>query len=347
MHKMFFGTEEERKENFQQWKKGVQEGTWVAHAQTARRAGVIEEFELQAFIEMNELEKGLFDKYSCIGLGIVGLVQEVMVTGRDTVKASLERSHAIDSDTAHQIQDDRSDNEAPGENIGSHSLMAKDSVRKEPMRVQAVNLATSVATYVAQTMVGRMATASPPQPNDFVDWAELLRFFVTHPDQAAGGAGHEWWRPVLDAAAPIPPTGHTVVLKTAAEVGQRAGQPHLAALEQPYYDAAVFAEKEYKKAVDTAMVLDSAYTGLICGAITGLISGLVNARDGAGNRTLSALSGLAVGGLVAGGGAALLALIGLAISRHAGVVTGSYLGIAGGTVAAYFVAALIAGAINV
>jgi hypothetical protein len=347
LHRAFYGTEQEREESLKQWKADVMAGTWVARAQTLRRLGLIEEFELQTITEMNELERRLYERYSCIGLGIVGLLQKVIETAQSTVKKSFERSREIDGDAAHSIQDDRTDNGAPGENIGSHSLMAKDSIRKEPLRGQTVNLAKSVATYVATTMAGRLASAAPTRPDDFVDWAELLRFFVTHPEQASGGAGNEWWRPVLDAQGPVPPQGHTVVLKTAAEIGDRAGEPHLAALEQPYYDAAVYAEERYKETVDHAMILNSAYTGAIFGAITGLVSALVNSGEGAGNKTLSALSGLVVGALVAGGSGTLLALLGLAISRHAGVVTGSYLGIAGGLVAAVFAAGAVARAIDV
>jgi hypothetical protein len=300
---------------------------------------------------MNAIEKKLFQDYSCTGFGIVGLLQIVVKEGGETVRKSLERSREIDQDAQRSVADDRSDNRAPGENIGSHSLMAKDSVRKEPVRAQAVNVATSVAEYVARTMVARRPSNDPAQPEDFVDWAELLRFFITHPQQAAGGAGQEWWRPVLDAAGPVAPEGHTVVLKPAAEVGQRAEEPHLAALELPYYDAALFGEERYRKTVDAAMVLDSGYTAGILGNVIGLVVGIVTASQepgaNAGRVVLSAGAGLLLGGALAGISGAFLAILGLLISRHAGVVTASYAGIVAGIFLAGYASSAVARGIEV
>lgn len=53
--------------------------------------------------------------------------------------------------------------------------------------------------------------------------------------------------------------------------GQRADQPHLNDLEQPYYDAAVYAEEQFKHEVDQQMVLNSGLTGVLFGGIVGAI----------------------------------------------------------------------------
>jgi len=351
LHKLLFGTDEEREQALDDWQEKIKNDSFVTAARAAKAAGLIEDFELAAVEEMCGLEKQLLQRYRIIGLGIVGLLQQLIDTGRDSVKKSRERGAEIDGDAEHKINDDRSSNEAPGENIGCHSLMCKDSTRKEPMRQAAVNCATSVATYVATTMVGRTPAQSPAQPADFVDWAELLRFFVTHPAQAAGGAGNEWWRGPLDAAAPPGPmTGHTVVLKSAAEVGQRAEQPRLNGLEQPYYDAALYAEERFKHEVNLQMVLNSALTGLLTGGITGAITGGTAAAEsghGDAGKTIGGIvAGMFTGAVVAGGSATLLSLLGLAISRHAGVTVGSLTGITGGTVAAGFAGAAVGGLIH-
>jgi hypothetical protein len=334
MHKMFFGNDEERAKALELWQKGIKNRTLVAAFQAAQLRGKVAQFEVDAFKRMAEIEKKVLDDYPVIGLGIVGLLQRILDTGRDTVRRSLKRSREIDQDTDNNraTDDRRPDNGAPGENIGSHSLMCKDSVRKEPLRAQAVNLATFVATYVAKTMTDRAPDRSPPQPDAFVDWAELLRHFVTHPAQAPP-AGNEWWRAALSSIDPRPPEGHTVVLKTAAEVGSRADEPHLAPLEQPYYDAAVFAEKEWKKTVDEEMILNSGFTAAVFGGILGMIFGGLSAPDDAGKKALGVVIGLITGGVPAATIAALFASIGLLISRHAGVVVGSYTGILGGVTA--------------
>lgn len=348
LHKLLFGTEEERKQALDDWQRRIKNDSFVIAARAAKATGLIEDFELAAIEEMCQLEKQLLQRYRIIGLGIVGLLQQLIDTGRDTVKKSLERSKEIDDgDATFKIDDNRSTNKAPGENIGCHSMMCKDSTRKEPMRQAAVYYGTSVATYVAKTMVGRTPAQSPTQPADFVDWAELLRFFVTHPAQAAGGAGNEWWRTALDAPAlPGPVTGHTVVLKSADEVGQRAGQPHLNDLEQPYYDAAIYAEERFKHEVDFQMVLNSGLTGVLAGGIAGAIAGGKNASGDAGKIVGGIAAGMCTGAVVAGGSASLLSALGLAINRHAGVTAGSLTGITGGTIAGYFAGAAVGGLIH-
>jgi len=237
------------------------------------------------------------------------------------------------------VADDRSDNGSPGENLGSHSLLCKDSVRKEPLREATLRLAKYTATYLASTMVARMPANNPTNPDQFVDWLELLRYFITHPAQAAGGAGTEWWRAPLESIDPRPLEGHTVLLKPLAVLPSNPDQPNLAAAEQPYYDTAVFTEEQFTSLVDEQMVLNSILTGLITGGITGMIAGGVAAPAGAGTKIGGVALGLITGAAVAGATSAATASIGLAISRHAGVTIGSYTGIVGGSIAAGFAAA--------
>jgi hypothetical protein len=338
LHKVLFGSEQEQKDSLKEWQKICRDGTLVAAAQGGRLIGQLEDFEVEAIEEICSIEKKLLDEYTMLGLGVLGLIQEMFTTGRGVVKASLERSREIDNDPQRAIADDRSDNGAPGENMGSHSLLCKDSVRKEPLREATVRLAKFTATYIAKTMVDRTPARSPAQPDDFVDWLDLLRYFVTHPSQAAGGAGTEWWRAPLQSIDPRPPEGHTVILKPLSELPSSPDETRLPETEQPYYDTALHAEAQFKKAVDTAMVLNSLLTGVVTGGITGMIAGGVAAPDGPGTKVGGVALGLLVGAVVAGAGSTLGAGTGLAISRQAGVVVGSYTGIVGGTVAAAFAA---------
>ncbi|WP_261565108.1 hypothetical protein [Frankia gtarii] len=332
-----FGTDKERKTALKKWNEGIRNGRWVLAARVLGRLGRLESFEVAAVERMCALEKDLLHRYSFIGLGIVGMMQKIIEKGRVTAKKSRERGVALDEDPARRITDDRSDNDAPGENIGCHSLMCKDSTREEPLRQAAVNCATSVAQYVTKTMVDRTAEKSPARPDDFVDWAELLRFFVTHPAQVPGASATPWWREPLEAASPPgPATGHTVVIVPAADAGPRAEQPHLAPLEQPYYDAAVDAEKRFKTTVDTQLALNSFLTGLVVGGITGMVAGGVD-RQGAAIAEGIGL-GLVTGATVAGAASVVGAGLGLAINRHAGAAVGSTGGIVGGILAAYFAA---------
>lgn len=77
-----------------------------------------------------------------------------------------------------------SDNGVPAENVGSHALMAKDSVREQPLRKQA----DAFARYAVQTAMRLMAQRTAPsvRDNKCVDWGELLRRLLCHPAQAPG-----------------------------------------------------------------------------------------------------------------------------------------------------------------
>jgi hypothetical protein len=341
LHLALFGTEQEQEKALKDWLDLCTSGKLVTAARVAVAAHKIEQFEADAIIEISQIEKHLAETYSVIGLGVLGLVQQMFAKGRATVKTSLERGAEIDVDPAHQVADDRSDNGSPGENLGSHSLLCKDSVRKEPLREATLRLARYTATYVARTMASRMPANNPTNPDQFVDWLELLRYFITHPAQAAGGAGTEWWRAPLESIEPRPPEGHTVILKPLADLPSNPDQPTLAAAEQPYYDTAVFAHEQFTSLVDAQMVLNTVLTGLITGGITGMIAGGVAAPDGAGTKIGGVALGLITGAAVAGATGAATSGIGLAISRHAGVTIGSYTGIVGGTIAAGFAAAAV------
>lgn len=80
---------------------------------------------------------------------------------------------------------------------GTHSLLAKDSPKGNPGYVQAMNLAKRVSTYIAELMTRNFSTTPNPiatsyendhatiDRNRWIDWAEVLRYFVGHPSEAA------------------------------------------------------------------------------------------------------------------------------------------------------------------
>ncbi|MDP9317600.1 MAG: hypothetical protein M3O94_00715 [Actinomycetota bacterium] len=354
LHDALFGTEDEQKASLKRWLELCSSGKLVTAARVGHIAGQVEDFEVEAIEEICRIEKHLAETYPRVALfgllgdpmGVLGLVQQMFTKGRAIVKESLEHGAEIDQDPARGITDDRSDNGSPGENLGSHSLLCKDSTRKEPLREATLRLATYTATYVAKTMVDRTPARSPAQPEDFVDWLELLRYFITHPAQASGGAGTEWWRKPLEAIDPRPPEGHTVVLKALADLPADADQTKLAETEQPYYDTAVFAEEQFKSTVDVAMVENSMISGLILGGVTGIIAGgIAGGRHGVGEAFAGMGLGLVTGAVVAGATSGLTAGVGLLINRNAGVTIASYTGIVGGSVAAGFAAAAVGGAL--
>jgi hypothetical protein len=76
-----------------------------------------------------------------------------------------------------------SDNLDSAESISTHSLMSKDSVRKEPLRKETDALARYAVGISLQTLLSRtqLQKSSP-----YVDWADFLRRLLCHPVQAPG-----------------------------------------------------------------------------------------------------------------------------------------------------------------
>jgi hypothetical protein len=72
-----------------------------------------------------------------------------------------------------------SDNTCSGENVGTHTLMSKDTAAKEPLRPEAVALAKQASAGIALRFLSRVARPAPTEYG--VDWDNELRFFVRGP----------------------------------------------------------------------------------------------------------------------------------------------------------------------
>jgi hypothetical protein len=350
LRKVLFGTPEEQATELANHHRRLVTHEYTRLARAAALVGTLEPFEVEAIERACERDLRLATRYGSIAsggtpLGILGMLQRLMNAAREAAKASAQAAVAIDADAPHSVADDRSDNGAASDAIGSHTLMAKDSVRKEPLRVEAVNLATVAATFVGRSMTERSA-ATPDDAAAGVDWAAVLRSFVGHPAQATG-APSPWWEAALESVDPALQAGHDVPTLARAAFDARAAEPHRRALEQLYEALSADAQDTYRTAVDRAFVLDSAQSAGMLGGLAGLVSGLVNgASAGDAGRAVGA-GGL---GLLAGGAAGLvgsLLVIGLATEADAsaGAVTGAVTSWAASPVGAWFIGQAIADAL--
>jgi hypothetical protein len=183
----------------------------------------------------------------------------------DNTSASLDTGFTVATGFSPAVQD-ASDNGASAERIGCHSLMAKDSPRKTPLRQPAVNLATWTACYIARVMAGRLnappvsaprihADADPDKGSTLdappaVDWLHLLQHFLCHPEECEG----QWHKVPLLAAdssgarSPTLPgqTQHTIRPLPAAEVSERVQRKMEATLKQKYTDLEQDAERDWQ-----------------------------------------------------------------------------------------------------
>ncbi len=119
-------------------------------------------------------------------------------------------------------------NEASGENIGTHSLLAKDTTTSEPFRDDAVRLAKHASGSVAHHLLARVASGAPADQG--IDWLPLLQFYLPFPDAAAG----TWWSQVVGnptpASTPQPDVTTVAAQPTVVMLGPSNEPAKLAAL---------------------------------------------------------------------------------------------------------------------
>lgn len=149
---------------------------------------------------------------------LLTLAQTAEQEHHDSEEQSLEYDRdGLDGDDVTEAWN-ATNNEASAEVIGSHSLLAKDSPHKEPLRAPAVNIATRVSCFVARTMANQIVAhhvnvarfdqqaSGQSQTGTFntlnrgrcIDWLHLLQHFLCHPAECE----HNWHVESMDMKPP-------------------------------------------------------------------------------------------------------------------------------------------------
>jgi hypothetical protein len=275
------------------------------------------------------------------------------VEHRRSLEASRRHDGVPSSDAAFARIRDASDNGASAEAVGSHSLMAKDSPAKEPLRPEAVRVATRAAVYVGQKMGERVGAPSSDAGSAALDWLQLLQHFVAHPEEAEGSpTGEPWWQgiandPTQDQTADVFHTAATVAADAAA---RRASEPNKPTLERLYTDLEALYERQWRSTVNTQFIIDSTIWAGIFGLMAGAVGGPAGAASTDGERTKRpedwALATLGSIALAAVGGALLTALLtflgtlvgdGATGSAVLGIIGMFGIALAGGAVGSVFI----------
>jgi hypothetical protein len=139
-----------------------------------------------------------------------------------------------------------SSNGDTAENIGNHTLMAKDSESKLPLRAETDGFARFAVRTVMTTLAKQIATLG--QPKRRVDWGELVRRLMCHPAQAPS----DWAKKMLANEVVPPRTFEPKFISLQhAEEALSTGPKLKAKLEQSYHDlyseAAALWKKEVQK----------------------------------------------------------------------------------------------------
>jgi hypothetical protein len=267
-----------------------------------------------------EMDRNLWKKYSKVDLGISGFVMTLLNLAKDEMEKAQSVWSKLDNQGAEIETPCPTDNGASNENIGSHSLMAKDSVRKHPLRNEAFNVASVIALYVAKRMIARehhnkpvaRSVNLPPAESDggasntvdvqAIDWLHVLQHFVSHPAESELVDGDAWWKGQLKKPDPDD-TGHTLRYIDEGTVQQRLQEQKKVELEKKYDDLAVESEKDWR--TDKAKATGT-FVGQVIGAVAGAVAGAIvgAALGGVGGAILGgiigAVAGAVLGGLIGG-----------------------------------------------
>ncbi|HEV3333215.1 MAG TPA: hypothetical protein VG096_19645 [Bryobacteraceae bacterium] len=329
----------QRKQNLKnriaQQKANLDNGVYVTAAQAAQAAGVLHPKSVERVKSMCQKDLDLWNKYPKVDLGISGFVMQILDQAEAEHLASDKRGADMDAlPPGAQTDDGRdplvsTDNGASSENIGSHTLLAKDSERKRPLRQEAFNLACGTALFVAQTMVSEWnkkhpvarSTSSDPAVNtlnlDNLDWLHLLQHFVCHPSEAAfTKAGIQWWQAQIKKPDPNQ-TGHDYQTIDDGEAQTRMMETMRSTLEAKYTALAEDAEAEWRSILST---VSHEETGALIGGIAGAVLGAVaGAMAGAAVGSAFGPAGAIVGAIVGG-------ILGAVIGGVLGALTGGAIG---------------------
>lgn len=249
------------------------------------------------------IDRRMISEYGLGGrrLGIYGMIQQIATIAQEAEHASDEARRKLDTkdirddDRSHIPGEPPDSVGAASEDIGSHSLVAKDSVRALPLHEAAVAVAMCAALHVAERMADRVPRDAA-QPDGALDWQEILRHFISHPSEAEGAAADApWWLKAAQAAPDTPgyeeaPTFCKVDSRVAEpEAARRSQLPTQGRLRRMYTDLEAFHERRWRSEVDQQFVSDAAVIGLLGGGITGGILGWGKKRP------LSCIVGIGVG----------------------------------------------------
>ena len=137
------------------------------------------EHTVKALLDAFDLDLKVSEKHSGVLVDFPG-PGAVLITMMNTMETEREASEAAQKGldaTPASVGGLASGNGCSAENIGTHTLMAKDATSKEPLREEAVALAKHASASIAVKFLSSV-TRSPAPVGEGVDWDAALAFFV-------------------------------------------------------------------------------------------------------------------------------------------------------------------------
>jgi hypothetical protein len=129
-----------------------------------------------------EKDKLFEEKYATVP-GVGGFLINFVAMLQTEVDSSHRKSDELDREP-NSPYGRGTTNGASEEQVGTHSLMAKDGKSKEPLREEAIAMAKFASAALAILLVRRIQ--NEPDSTKGLDWDTLVRHFVRLPPDRAG-----------------------------------------------------------------------------------------------------------------------------------------------------------------
>jgi hypothetical protein len=321
IEKAFETDEAKQEENLRKHRERLDNGDAYKDLEAALHAAPPDDIHKRTYDHLKaayDLDKKMGEDYSLARgskprLGIYGMIQLLGAMSSKEHERSFVASREFDGvasgDSRYEGIRNATKNGASAEQIGSHSLMAKDSERKEPLRPHSVRVATRAAVFVGEKMAERIAAApADGAPTEGLDWQHVLRHFIAHPSESEGASsGEPWWQSIAldDALVTTGDVFYTAPAPiAAAEMNRRAGEPNKKELEKLYTDLEKTFERAWRSKINWRFVGDATFWSFVFGLLGGLIGGLVGCASTdreltAGDWAAATFGGMGIG--IAGG----------------------------------------------
>lgn len=185
-----------KKEQVALHKQQLQDGIYPKGIRMFFEKGLINAAGRDALLAAFDIDQKLED-YGSLTPGIGGFLINFLTLAQKALNESRRKSYQLDRRDMGKpgegaVLDERSDNGASGETVGTHTLLAKDTPKSQPLYEDANALAKFASLAAATILMNSVNDL--PDPNIGQDWEAILRHYLRFPRALPG----MWEQQVLE-----------------------------------------------------------------------------------------------------------------------------------------------------
>ncbi len=156
----------------------INSGDYERNIECLQQAGFLNDQAAQALLSAFNIDKAAMNMNSYLP-GCSGFLIKLLVKAQKELDDSRRESERLNRDERN-VLDERTNNGASGETIGTHTLLSKDTEKSQPLHEDAEILAKFASLAVVQLML----TEIKDNPNILtgLDWDRILKHLIRFPD---------------------------------------------------------------------------------------------------------------------------------------------------------------------